>query len=105
SLVGRDRNFAIEPALAVSWQPVDARRWRFKLRPNVKFHHGEPFTADGDVVSIQRALAKNSQRAFQLRGVLEARKVDDLTVDVILEAPDAVLPEKLLYVGIMKTAS
>ena len=104
SLVARDRNFAIEPALAVSWQPVDARRWRFKLRPNVKFHDGAPFTADDVVFSIQRALAKNSQRAFQLRGVLEARKVDDLTVDIILESPDAVLPEKLIYIGIMSKA-
>ena len=67
SLVARDRNFAIEPALAVSWQPVDAKRWRFKLRPNVKFHDGTPFTADDVVFSIERALTKNSQRAFQLR--------------------------------------
>jgi peptide/nickel transport system substrate-binding protein len=101
SLVSRDRNFAIEPALAVSWQQVDPKRWRFKLRPNVKFHDGTPFTADDVVFSIGRALMKNSQRAFQLRGVLEARKVDDLTVDVMLEAPDAVLPEKLIYVGMM----
>jgi peptide/nickel transport system substrate-binding protein len=104
SLVARDRNFAIEPALATSWQQVDPKRWRFKLRPNVKFHDGAPFTADDVVFSITRALAKNSQRAFQLRGVLEARKVDPLTVDVILEAPDAVLPEKLIYVGIMNKA-
>jgi peptide/nickel transport system substrate-binding protein len=104
SLVARDRNFAIEPALATSWEQVDAKRWRFKLRPNVKFHDGASFTADDVVFSITRALAKNSQRAFQLRGVLETRKVDPLTVDVILEAPDAVLPEKLIYVGIMNKA-
>jgi peptide/nickel transport system substrate-binding protein len=104
SLVARDRNFAIEPALATSWEQVDAKRWRFKLRPNVKFHDGASFTADDVVFSITRALAKNSQRAFQLRGVLETRKVDPLTVDVILEAPDAVLPEKLIYFGIMNKA-
>jgi peptide/nickel transport system substrate-binding protein len=104
SLVSRDRNFAIEPSLALSWQQVDPKRWRFKLRPNVRFHDGTPFTADDVVFSISRALAKNSQRAFQLRGVLEARKVDDLTVDFLLEAPDAVLPEKLIYVGMMSKA-
>ncbi|HEX4523023.1 MAG TPA: ABC transporter substrate-binding protein [Casimicrobiaceae bacterium] len=104
SLVARDRDFAIEPALAVSWQQVEPRRWRFKLRPNVKFHDGTPFVADDVVFSIGRALAKNSQRSFQLRGVIEARKVDDLTVDFLLEAPDAVLPEKLVYVGIMSKA-
>jgi len=104
SLVFRDRNFAMEPALAVSWQQVDPKRWRFKLRSGVKFQDGTPFAADDVVFSIERALAKNSQRAFQLRGVLEARKVDDQTVDFLLEAPDAVLPEKLIYVGIMSRA-
>ncbi len=104
SLVFRDRNFAIEPALAVSWQQLEPTRWRFKLRPNVKFHDGRPFTADDVVFSIQRALSKLSQRSFQLRGITEARKVDDLTIDFILSAPDAVLPEKLIYVGIMSRA-
>jgi len=40
SLVSRDRNFALEPSLAVSWQHVEPKRWRFKLRPGVKFHDG-----------------------------------------------------------------
>jgi len=55
-----------------------------------------PFTADDVVFSIERALAKTSQRAFQLRGVTGARRVDELTVDVLLSAPDAVLPEKMI---------
>ena len=101
SLVFRDRNFAIEPALAVSWQQVEPTRWRFKLRPNVRFHDGTPLTADDVVFSIQRALHKLSQRSFQLRGIAETRKVDDLTVDFILSAADAVLPEKLIYIAIM----
>jgi len=104
SLVFRDRNFAIEPALAVSWQQLEPMRWRFKLRPNVKFHDGASFTADDVVFSVNRALHKLSQRSFQLRGVNEVRKVDDLTVDFLLAAPDAVLPEKLIYVGMMSKA-
>jgi peptide/nickel transport system substrate-binding protein len=104
SLVFRDRNFAIEPALAVSWQQLEPARWRFKLRPNVTFHDGTPFTADDVVFSIERALNKLSQRSFQLRGISQVRKVDDLTVDFILSDPDAVLPEKLIYVGIMSRA-
>jgi len=104
SLVSRDRNFAVEPALAVSWEQLEPARWRFKLRPNVKFHDGTPFTADDVVFSIKRALSKLSQRAFQLRGVVEARRVDELTVDLVLSAPDAVLPEKLIYVGMMSRA-
>ena len=104
SLVNRDRDFRLEPSLATSWQLVDARTWRFALRPNVRFHDGTPMTADDVVFSIERALSKTSQRAFQLRGVTGARKVDELTVDVLLSAPDAVLPEKLLFIGIMSKA-
>ncbi|TMG84346.1 MAG: ABC transporter substrate-binding protein [Betaproteobacteria bacterium] len=104
SLVSRDRNFAPEPALAMSWQHIDPKHWRFKLRPGVKFHDGTPFTADDVVFSIERALAKNSQRSFQLRGVQAARRIDDLTVDFVLDEPDAVLPEKLINVGMMSRA-
>lgn len=103
-LVNRDRDFRLEPALAVSWQALDERTWRFRLRPNVRFHDGTPLTADDVVFSIERALAKTSQRMFQLRGVTGARKVDPLTVDVLLAAPDAVLPQKMWLVAIMSRA-
>ena len=101
SLVNRDRNFETEPSLAVSWAPIDPQTWRFKLRPGVRFHDGTKFTADDVVFSIERAQARNSQRAFQLHGISGVRRVDELTVDFLLAAPDAVLPEKLIYVGIM----
>jgi len=104
SLVSRDREFRLEPALALSWQPVDPKTWRFRLRPGVRFHDGTPLGADDVVFSIERALSKTSQRASQLRGVTGARKVDALTVDVLLQAPDAVLPEKLWLIGIMSRA-
>jgi peptide/nickel transport system substrate-binding protein len=54
-LVGRDKDFKIVPWLATSWEQRDPKTWRFKLRPNVKFHDGAPFTADDVVFSIERA--------------------------------------------------
>jgi len=104
SLVGRDRNFAIEPQLALSWERTGPQTWRFKLRPGVTFHDGTRFTADDVVFSIERALMKNSQRAFQLRGIVGVKKIDDLTIEFRLAAPDAVLPEKLWLIGIMSKA-
>jgi peptide/nickel transport system substrate-binding protein len=104
ALVGRDAGFKLEPALATSWQQIEARRWRFKLRPDVRFHDGSTMSADDVVFSITRALGRTSQRAFQLAGVREAVKVDPLTVDLVLDAPDAVLPEKLQYISIMSRA-
>jgi peptide/nickel transport system substrate-binding protein len=104
SLVGRNERFLLEPALAASWQMSSPTTWRFKLRAGVKFHDGSAFTADDAVFSLERALAPPSQRAFQLKGVKAVKKVDDLTLELQLEAPDAVLPEKLVFIGMMSKA-
>ena len=79
SLVNRDEKYQLEASLALSWQAVSPTTWRFKLRPDVTFHDGAPFTADDAVFSIERALAPPSQRSFQLKGVKSASKVDALT--------------------------
>jgi len=104
SLVARDEQFRLEPALATSWQATSPTSWRFKLRRNVTFHDGTPFTVDDAVFSIERALAAPSQRSFQLKGVKAARKVDDATLEIQLEAPDAVLPEKLWLIAMVSKA-
>ena len=73
SLVNRDRNFALEPSLALSWQHTEPKRWRFKLRPGVKFHDGTPFTADDVVFSIERALTSANRRLARLSLTLSRR--------------------------------
>jgi peptide/nickel transport system substrate-binding protein len=104
SLVGRNEKFQLEPALAVAWQMTAPTRWRFRLRPGVSFHDGTPLTADDVVFSLERAMVAPSQRSFQLQGVTAVRKLDPLLVEFQLEAPDAVLPEKLQFVAIMSKA-
>jgi len=107
SLINRNEQFALEPSLALSWAPVDPARpstWRLQLRPGVRFHDGTVFTADDAVFSLQRALAPSSQRAFQLQGVKAVRKLDALGIELELDGPDAVLPEKLIYIAMMSRA-
>jgi len=104
SLVSRDESFALEPALAVSWQMTTPTAWRFKLRPGVNFHDGSAFSADDAVFSIERAMAAPSQRAFQLKGVTSVKRIDANTIDILLEAPDAVLPEKLQFISMLSKA-
>jgi len=104
SLVGRDASFRLEPALALRWEAVGPTRWRFHLRPGVRFHDGSPLTVDDVVFSIGRALGRHSQRAFVLKGVQRAEPAGPMAVDLVLDAPDAVLPEKLHEVPIMNRA-
>ena len=103
-LVGHDEHYRLAPALATDWTQLDPTTWRFHLRPDVRFHDGEPFTADDAVFSIRRAVTPPSPRAFLLKGVKDAHRVDDLTIDLVLAEPDAVLPEKLVLVAMMNRA-
>ncbi len=104
SLIGRDEQFRAEPQLALSWNQVDARTWRFKLRQGVVFHDGTPFTVDDAVFSVQRAMTPPSQRSFQLKGVVAAKKIDEQTLEIQLESPDAVLPDKFVGMPMMSKA-
>jgi peptide/nickel transport system substrate-binding protein len=104
-LVGRDESFRIEPRLALSWAPLDGGQgWRFKLRPNVKFHDGSPFSADDVVFNVARALHRLSAHKSALPNVTGARKVDDLTVDILTSQPTPVLPVSLFNLRLMSKA-
>ena len=43
------------PVLAQSWKVLDDTTWEFSLQKGVKFHNGNPFTADDVVWSFNRA--------------------------------------------------
>ncbi|MBC7622479.1 MAG: ABC transporter substrate-binding protein [Aeromicrobium sp.] len=103
-LVWRDKDFNLVPWLATGWTQPDANTWRFKLRPNVKFHDGSAFTADDVVFSVQRAQHPLSQLKISVQGVERARKVDDLTVDFVMREPNPVLPNHLFGLRIMNRA-
>src|ERR1700674_1110940 len=104
ALVARDRQMKILPALALSWTNPQPTQWRFKLRPNVKFHDGTAFTADDVVFTIERALAPTSNFKSYLASVTGAKIVDDATVDILLSSPNAALIQNLAGVRIMSRA-
>src|SRR5450759_942748 len=101
ALVFRDKDWNAIPWLALSWSQPDDKTWRFKLREGVTFHDGAPFTADDVVFSVERALSPLSQLKNALQGVEAARKVDNLTVDMIMKEPNPVLPAHLFNFRIM----
>jgi len=104
TLVTRGKDLKVEPCLAESWTQVSPTVMRFKLRAGVKFHDGTPFTADDVVFSIGRALSDTSNFKPYLAGVKEAKKIDDLTVEIITNGPAPVLIPQLTEVRIMSRA-
>jgi peptide/nickel transport system substrate-binding protein len=90
-LVARDKQLKIVPALAESWETPEPTRWRFHLRHNVKFHNGDPFTADDVVFSADRVRATGSNFTTVVPSDTKVVKVDDYTVDFITAAPNPIL--------------
>jgi peptide/nickel transport system substrate-binding protein len=90
-LVTRDKDLKIVPALAESWEILDPTHWRFHLRKGVKFHNGDPFTADDVIFSAQRVRANGSNFISNVPPDAKFVKVDDLTVDVMLDSPNPIL--------------
>src|SRR6187402_1188017 len=101
-----DRASVIIPGLATSWT-VDAKdktKWVFKLRPGVKFHDGSEFNADAVVWNVRKVLDKDAPHfdasqvgvtASRMPTLRSARKIDDLTVELVTSEPDAFLPLNL----------
>lgn len=54
ALVTRAPDGSLAPALALSWESVDAYTWRFWLREGVVFHNGNPFTWEDVAYSFER---------------------------------------------------
>lgn len=98
-LYGHDAKGKLTPALALSHRlSADGKEYTFTLRPGVKFHNGEPFTAEDVRFSWQRSNdpeIKNPRAAIITRNIEDVVVVDDLTVRLKLKAPDASILENL----------
>jgi len=104
-LVLRTADGKLQPGLATAWKiTADPTVWEFKLRPGVKFHDGAALTADDVVFTIQRAKAATSAWKTLLTPVVEARKVDALTVQIKTSGPNLVLPNTLTNLFIVNAA-
>lgn len=98
-LTRRDNSGVLQPSLALSWKLVNPTTWEFALRPNVKFHNGEPFDANAVKFSIER-ITKNPKSPIQeMRSVQDVVVKDPLTVDFVTKAPDPLIPDKLALFG------
>ncbi len=98
ALIGTAPNgdLAADRGLAESWNmSLDARSITLRLRKNVRWHDGQPLTADDVVFSMERFRAKDSVCAYcgQLRRtVKDVQALDPHTVRIELFEPDVTFP-------------
>src|SRR5262249_21582806 len=95
-LVYRDVDMKLVPGLATEWKLLDDTTWQFKLRPGVKFHNGDPFTASDVKFTIERSYdpAARTLIATVFTTVERIDVVDDLTVNFVMKQPDSLLPAR-----------
>jgi peptide/nickel transport system substrate-binding protein len=84
-----DEKLNVVPQLALSHETsADGKEVTIKLRPNVKFHDGEPFDAEAAKYSLERHLTlPTSFRKPELAALDHVDVVDPLTIKLILKAP------------------
>lgn len=91
SLLTFDRDMNMIPMLAEDLPTYneEAMYYEYKLRQDVKFHCGHPFTADDVVYTIDRIKhLPGTKHSESLKNVLAAEAVDDYTVRIYLTEPD-----------------
>ena len=89
SLVEFDPQSKIVPKLAESWRLADPTAWEFKLRRGVKFHNGEPFTADSVKFTLERVIKPEtkSPQAFVFAWLDHVEVKDAYTAIVKTKGP------------------
>jgi peptide/nickel transport system substrate-binding protein len=84
-----DEKLNFVPQLALSQETsADGREVTIKLRPNVKFHDGEPMDAEAAKFSLERHLTmQGSFRKPELAAIDRIDVVDPLTIKLVLKSP------------------
>jgi len=105
TLVWSGDGLELEPRLAESWKAINPTTWEFKLRRNVRFHDGSPFTAEDVVFSINRIplVAGPNPTTIYVRRVKDTKIVDPHTLHVITDGPAPNLPNDFIRLFIVSS--
>ena len=93
-----DMDLKPQPHLVESYENVDESTWRFKIKEGVKFHNGDTMTADDVVASLQWAQGFAEVNLYN-KNFVSITKVDDLTVEIKTDGPDAMVLSNLCHHG------
>jgi peptide/nickel transport system substrate-binding protein len=92
---------SLQPSLAVAWSNPADDRWRFELRPGVRFHDGRPLRARDAAYSVNRARRDPSSWRQELVEVAQAWAVGDTVLEVQTRRPAPILLHRLARVGVV----
>lgn len=105
TLVRQDAEQKVGPGLARSWENRDDRTWVFRLRDDVKFTNGQPFTVQDVIFSFCRVLNnETSVTASFTDAAKNMEKVEaegDHTVVITTKQPEALLLTELATVAMI----
>lgn len=86
-LVEMDVHRKYHPHLAESWEEAaDGMSWTFHLKKGVKFHNGEPFTAES--VAGWIPLYAGTESAYMTASIDKVEVIDEHTVKFVMKSPD-----------------
>jgi peptide/nickel transport system substrate-binding protein len=104
TLLGRDpKSGQIIPRLAKSWKTIDPSTWEFELESGVKFHNGDPLTADDVKFSIDRMLdpAFKSPQFQNFSSIKEVVAVAPTSVRIVTSEPYPALLAQLVNLSVV----
>ena len=98
NLLTRDLKGEVAPMLAERWKVADGgRTWTFYLRKGIKFHNGDPFTAEDVKFTFAQVAKEGSANSLapEFRLIKSAEVEDPHTVTVRFEKPFVVFGNKV----------
>ena len=101
NLIARRADNKLYPSLATEWKMTSPTTWQFKLRQDVKWHNGDPFTAADPKFSLERTLDPKSKVRVNtvFTTIKRIEPPDAYTLVIHTKQPDPNLPGRLAFYG------
>ena len=98
TLIQRDKDGKLVPALADSWEQVDPLTLKVNLKKGIKFHNGNDFKANDVIFSLTRAKEAPALMSF-FGDIDKIVALDDYTIQITTKQPFGPLVNYLAHKG------
>lgn len=91
TLLGLDENYEVQPQMAEWEVSDDGTRYTFTLREGLKWHDGEPVTAEDCIASIERWAEVDTTGQALMTLVEDISEIDENSFEITLSQPTTLL--------------